>query len=92
MSDPSATPTAPTDNPERAGTAPFDATNVAPQAEATGSVAQAADAAQAEAADDGGVIGGEAMLAATSWGGATDEEMAGGDEAGHGSALDPPGR
>ncbi len=81
MSDHSATPDAPTDNPDRAGTAPFDATNAAPQAEgadtAPGNVAQAADAAQAEAADEPGVIGGEATLAATSWGGATDDEMAG---------------
>ena len=83
MSDPSATPGAPTDNPDRAGTAPFDATNLAPQADAAGaapgSVAQAADAAQAEAAEGGGVIGGEATLAATSWGGASDDEMAGDD-------------
>ena len=85
MSDPSTTPSPPTDNPDRAGTAPFDATNVAPQADAAGtapgSVAQAADAAQAEAADGAGVVGGAAPLAATSWGGASDEEMADDDQA-----------
>ena len=79
MSDPSATSSSPTENPERAGTAPFDATNVAPlpgAVEAPGAVEQAADAAQAAAADGPGVIGGEATLAATSWGGASDDEMA----------------
>ncbi len=85
MSDRSDTPSTPTDNPDRAGTAPFDATNAAPQPDATGTapgtVQQAADAAQAEAAGGAGVIGGEATLAATSWDGASDEEMAADDQA-----------
>ena len=89
MSDPSDSSSTPTDNPDRAGTAPFDATSVAPQPDAAdtpGVVQQAADAAQADAAkpdgaEGAGITGGEATLAATSWGGASDEEMASDDQA-----------
>ncbi len=90
MSDPSDDQSPPTDNPGRAGTAPFDATSVAPQPDPAGApdaVQQAVDAAQAQTApgaaddaDDAGIIGGEATLAATSWGGAPDEEMAPDDQ------------
>ncbi len=68
----------PTENPVPAGTAPVDPTNVAPEIGARrmqeGAEA-AADAAGAEGAGPSDPVGGEATVAATSWGGAADEEL-----------------
>ena len=67
-----------TSNPTSAGAAPVDPTNIAPEVEAgrmqEGAEA-AADAAGAEGAGKAEPIGGEATVAATSWAGATDEEL-----------------
>ncbi len=102
MSDLPALPSPPTENPDGAGTAPFDAAGVVSRPEAAGtppenvalaagtppenvalaagtppgSVAQAAGAAQAQAGPSDDVVGGEATLAATSWGGASEDEAA----------------
>ena len=68
---------APTADPGRAGTAPVDPTNIAPNVDAErmqeGAEA-AADAAGAEGAGPAEPIGGEATKAATSWGGERDDE------------------
>ena len=64
-------------NPDGAGTAPVDPANIAPEVDAArmqeGAEA-AADAAGVEGAGPADPIGGEAIMAATSWDGATDEE------------------
>lgn len=66
-------------NPDDAGTAPVDPATIAPGVDAEGmqeGAEAAADAAGAEGAGPADPIGGEATMAATSWGGATDEEDA----------------
>lgn len=69
--------TTPAANPGRAGTAPVDPVNIAPGVDAKrmqeGAEA-AADAAGAEGAGPADPIGGEATVAATSWGGERDDE------------------
>ncbi len=64
-------------NPDNDGTAPVDQADIAPEVDAgrmqEGAEA-AADAAGAEGAGAADPIGGEATMAATGWGGATDDE------------------
>ena len=67
MTEPASTP--PTENPDGAGTAPFDRTNLVPDATPD------ATADDTRPAVGPGPIGGEATVAASSWGGASDEEM-----------------
>ncbi len=70
-------PNVPTDNPDAAGTAPLDpaATVAGTQSE---TMPGAADDNDANASDppESKPLGGEATLAATSWAGASDEELA----------------
>ncbi len=70
-------PVPPTENPTDAGTAPVDPTNIAPEVDAKRMEEGAAAAAAGAGAEGGtpGPIGGEATVAATSWGGAKDEEL-----------------
>ena len=70
-------PTTPTSEPGRAGTAPVDPTNIAPEVDADrmqDGAEAAADAAGAEGAGPADPIGGEATKAATSSGGQREGE------------------
>jgi hypothetical protein len=68
MTEPASTP--PTENPDGAGTAPFDRTNLVSDAQPDVSADD-----ETRPAVGPGPIGGEATVAASSWGGASDGEM-----------------
>ncbi len=66
-----------TADPERAGTAPVDPTNLIPDVDEKrmqDGAEAAADAAGAEGTGPADPIGGEATVAATAWGGERDDE------------------
>ena len=69
MNEPDTNP--PTQNPEGAGTAPFDQTNIVADVRPDTPI----EADETRPATGPGPIGGEATVAASSWGGASDEEM-----------------